>query len=157
MPKEDFKKEVEKELPGKETEPWEITYFKPYQTQMPIIEKAIETAALMLGSDRSRGSIRNRMRFCSSTSCVGMAGAANRVAVGRTWKSITDVSEPLRRRFLGKPDHALHSMPCTGPHTDQKSAHHCIMMPRLLTARRLWCDLEGNACALRTTIGRRTV
>jgi hypothetical protein len=26
-----------------------------YQSQMPVIEKAIETAALMLGSDRSRG------------------------------------------------------------------------------------------------------
>jgi hypothetical protein len=55
IPKEDFKKEVEKELTGWETEPWEIVYFKLYQSQMPVIEKAIETAALMLGSDRSRG------------------------------------------------------------------------------------------------------
>jgi hypothetical protein len=53
MPKEDFKKEVEKELTGRETEPWEIIYFKLYQSQMPVIEKAIETAALMLGSDGS--------------------------------------------------------------------------------------------------------
>src|ERR1035437_8933368 len=45
MPKEDFKKEVEKELTGRETEPWEIIYFKLYQSQMPVIEKAIETAA----------------------------------------------------------------------------------------------------------------
>ena len=30
MPKVDFKKEVEKELTGRETEPWEIIYFKPY-------------------------------------------------------------------------------------------------------------------------------
>jgi hypothetical protein len=52
MPKKDFKKAVEKELTGKETEPWEIVYFKLYQSQMPVIEKAIETAALMLGSDR---------------------------------------------------------------------------------------------------------
>ena len=55
MPKEDFKKAVEKELTGRETEPWEIIYFKLYQSRMPVIEKAIETAALMLGSDRSRG------------------------------------------------------------------------------------------------------
>ena len=55
MPKEDFKKEVERELTGRETEPWEIIYFKLYQSQMPVIERAIETAALMLGSDRSRG------------------------------------------------------------------------------------------------------
>ncbi len=53
MPKEDFKKAAERELAGKETEPWEIIYFKFYQSQMPVIEKAIETAALMLGSDRS--------------------------------------------------------------------------------------------------------
>ena len=55
MPKEEFKPEVEKELTGRETKPWEILYFKLYQSQMPVIEKAIETAALMLGSDRSRG------------------------------------------------------------------------------------------------------
>jgi hypothetical protein len=42
-------------LTGPETEPWEIIYLKVYQSQMPIIEKAIESAALMLGSDPSRG------------------------------------------------------------------------------------------------------
>ena len=30
LPKEDFKKAVEKELTGRETEPWEIVYFKLY-------------------------------------------------------------------------------------------------------------------------------
>src|SRR6201997_2293769 len=55
MPKEDFKKEVEKELTGRENEPWEIVYFKLYQSQMPVVEKALETAALMLGTDKSRG------------------------------------------------------------------------------------------------------
>jgi hypothetical protein len=55
MPKQQFKQEVEKELTGRETEPWEILYFKIYRSQMPVIERAIETASLMLGSDRSRG------------------------------------------------------------------------------------------------------
>jgi hypothetical protein len=55
MPKEEFKQEVEQELTGRETETLEIIYFKLYESQMPVIEKAIETAALMLGSDRSRG------------------------------------------------------------------------------------------------------
>jgi hypothetical protein len=69
MPKEEFKQEVEKELTGKETEPWEIIYFRLYQSQMPIIEKAIETAALMLGSDRSRG-------YCLEMICADfLAGA----------------------------------------------------------------------------------
>ena len=45
MPKEDFEKEVERELTGRNTEPWEIVYFKLYQSQIPVIEKAIETAA----------------------------------------------------------------------------------------------------------------
>jgi hypothetical protein len=31
MPKEDFKQEVEKELTGRESEPWEIIYFKLYR------------------------------------------------------------------------------------------------------------------------------
>jgi hypothetical protein len=44
-----FKREVERELTGRESEPWEIIYFKLYKTQIPIIEQAIETATLMLG------------------------------------------------------------------------------------------------------------
>jgi hypothetical protein len=55
LPKEQFKREVEKELTGRETEPWEIIYFKLYKSQIPVIEQAIETAALMLGTDKSRG------------------------------------------------------------------------------------------------------
>ena len=70
MPKEDFKKEVEKELTGRETEPWEIIYFKLYQSQMPVVEKAIETAALMLGTDRSRG-------YCLEMICADFLAGAN--------------------------------------------------------------------------------
>src|SRR6202051_3552585 len=55
LPKEEFKREVSKHLTGKETEPWEILYFKAYKRQLPVIEQAIETAGLMLGSDKSRG------------------------------------------------------------------------------------------------------
>ena len=55
LPKEGFKGEVERHLTGKETEPWEIIYFKLYKSQLPVIEKALETAGLMLGTDKSRG------------------------------------------------------------------------------------------------------
>jgi hypothetical protein len=55
LPKEDFRREVEKELTGKDTEPSELIYFKVYKSQIPVIEQAIETAALMLGTDKSRG------------------------------------------------------------------------------------------------------
>ena len=51
------KREVERHLTGKETEPWELIYFKLYKSQLPVIEQALETAALMLGSDKSRGYI----------------------------------------------------------------------------------------------------
>ena len=70
MPKEQFKQEVEKELTGRETEPWEIIYFKLYKSQMPVIERAIETAALMLGSDRSRG-------YCLEMICADFLAGAN--------------------------------------------------------------------------------
>jgi hypothetical protein len=33
----------------------EILYFKAYKSQLPVIEQALETATLMLGSDKSRG------------------------------------------------------------------------------------------------------
>ena len=55
LPKEEFKREVERYLTGKETEPWELIYFKLYKSQLPVIEQALETASLMLGSDKSRG------------------------------------------------------------------------------------------------------
>src|SRR6202140_1436835 len=55
LPKEEFKREVERHLTGKETEAWEIIYFKLYKSQLPVVERALETAALMLGSDKSRG------------------------------------------------------------------------------------------------------
>jgi hypothetical protein len=35
--------------------PWEIIYFKLYKTQIAVVEQAIQTAALMLGTDKSRG------------------------------------------------------------------------------------------------------
>jgi hypothetical protein len=55
LPREEFKREVDRYLTGKDTEPWEILYFKAYKSQLPVIEQALEAAALMLGSDKSRG------------------------------------------------------------------------------------------------------
>ena len=46
---------MEKELTGREEESAELIYFKVYRTQIPVIEQAIETAARMLGADKSRG------------------------------------------------------------------------------------------------------
>jgi hypothetical protein len=70
MPKDEFKREVEKELTGQETEPHEILYFKVYKSQITVIEQALETAALMLGSDKSRG-------YCLEMICADFVAGAN--------------------------------------------------------------------------------
>ncbi|MBZ5550955.1 MAG: hypothetical protein LAO22_23870 [Acidobacteriia bacterium] len=70
MPTEDFRREVEKELTGKEEEPSELIYFKVYKSQVPVIEQAIDTAVLMLGTDKSRG-------YCLEMICADfLAGAS---------------------------------------------------------------------------------
>jgi hypothetical protein len=70
MPREQFRREVEKELTGKEEEPSELIYFKVYKSQIPVIEQAIETAARMLGSDKSRG-------YCLEMICADFLAGAN--------------------------------------------------------------------------------
>jgi len=70
LPKEQFRHEVEKELTGKDSEPSELIYFKVYKSQIPVIDQAIETAALMLGSDKSRG-------YCLEMICADFLAGAN--------------------------------------------------------------------------------
>jgi hypothetical protein len=70
MPYEQFRREVEKELTGREAEPYEIIYFKIYKSQIPLIEQAIETATRMLGSDKSRG-------YCLEMICADFLAGAN--------------------------------------------------------------------------------
>jgi hypothetical protein len=45
LPKDQFKRIVEKELTEREPEPWEIFYFKLLGTRIPVVEQAIETGA----------------------------------------------------------------------------------------------------------------
>src|SRR5712691_6265378 len=70
MPMEEFRREVEQHLSGQETEPHEILYFKVYKSQLPVIEQALETVALMLGSDKSRG-------YCLEMICADFLAGAN--------------------------------------------------------------------------------
>jgi hypothetical protein len=70
MPPHEFKREVGKELTGRDTEPHEIVYFKLYKSQIPVVEQALETAALMLGSDKSRG-------YCLEMICADFLAGAN--------------------------------------------------------------------------------
>ena len=78
MPKEQFKHAVTTYLDGKDSEPSELVYFKIFKSQMPIIEQALETAALMLGSDKSRS-------FCLEMICADfLAGAHHQDASPET-------------------------------------------------------------------------
>jgi hypothetical protein len=70
MRREDFIREVEKELTGREEEPSELIYFKIYKSQLPVIEQALETAGLMLGTDKSRG-------YCLEMICADFLAGAN--------------------------------------------------------------------------------
>jgi hypothetical protein len=70
LPKEEFKREVERHLTGKETEPYELIYFKLYKSQLGVVEQALETAARMLGTDRSRG-------YCLEMICADFLAGAN--------------------------------------------------------------------------------
>jgi HNH endonuclease len=69
-PKDVFRREVERELTGEDKEPWEIVYFKLYKSQVPVIDRALETAALMLGSDKSRS-------YCLEMICADFLAGAN--------------------------------------------------------------------------------
>jgi hypothetical protein len=70
LPKEEFRREVERHLTGQETEPWEMLYFKVYKSQIPVVEQALETAGLMLGTNKSRG-------YCLEMICADFLAGAN--------------------------------------------------------------------------------
>jgi hypothetical protein len=74
LPKERFRGEVERHLTGRETESWEIIYFKVYKSQIPVVEQALETAGLMLGTDKSRG-------YCLEMICADFLAGANLAAL----------------------------------------------------------------------------
>lgn len=69
MPKQQFKDEVDMYLTGT-SEPSELLYFKVFKSQMPVIEQALDTAARMLGSDKSRA-------YCLEMICADFLAGAN--------------------------------------------------------------------------------
>jgi hypothetical protein len=107
LPKEAFQREVERHLTGKETETWEIIYFKLYKSQLPVVEQALETAALMLGTDKSRG-------YCLEMICADfLAGAnsqdANPESLLISLRGLYErMPKPLQREFLDR----VRGIPC---------------------------------------------
>jgi DNA-binding NarL/FixJ family response regulator len=94
----EFRREVERELTGKKRSR-EIVYFKLYNSQIPVIEQALETAAQMLGSDRSRG-------YCLEMICADFLAGANLdsgdsdVLVRALTTSLKFLSQDQRQAFL---------------------------------------------------------
>ena len=70
LPREEFKREVDRHLTGRETEATEMLFFRLYKSQLAVVERALETAALMLGSDKSRG-------YCLEMICADFLAGAN--------------------------------------------------------------------------------
>jgi hypothetical protein len=112
-PKDEFKHSVEQHLTGKTSERYEILSFKFYKSQLPVIEEAIETAALMLGTEKSRG-------YCLEMICADfLAGVylehkPEELAEGvaRLW---TFLSEQQRR-------HIIHGQDASNVETRQPAA-----------------------------------
>jgi hypothetical protein len=101
MPKEQFKREVEKHLTGQESEPWELIYFKVYKSQLVVIEQALETAALMLGSDKSRGYMLEMI--CADFLAGANLEKGNSDALMLSLDRLLDsLSEPKRQEFLDR-------------------------------------------------------
>jgi hypothetical protein len=101
LPKEEFKREVERHLTGQETEPWELIYFKLYKSQLPVIEQALETAALMLGSDKSRGYMLEMIcaDFLAGANLESGNSDALMISLDRLFDALPELK---RQEFLGK-------------------------------------------------------
>jgi hypothetical protein len=99
--REEFEREVDRHLTGKESEPWEMIYFKLYKSQLPVIEQALETAALMLGSDRSRGYLLEMIcaDFLAGANLEGGNPDALMISLDRLFDSLP---EARRQEFLGR-------------------------------------------------------
>ena len=99
LSKDEFKREVSRHLTGKDEEPWEMLYFKAYKSQLRVIEQALEAAALMLGTNKSRG-------YCLEMICADflagvslMTGNEGTLLAALT-RMILGLSVPQRKQLI---------------------------------------------------------
>ena len=78
-----------------------LSHFKLYRSQIPVIEQALETAALLLGSDKARG-------YCLEMICADFLSGSNldNNSPDSLLRSVIRVfnflSQPQRREFLAQ-------------------------------------------------------
>ena len=50
-----MKEAAHKYFTGEDSEPYEMVYFKLFESQLPVVERALYVASRMVGTERSRG------------------------------------------------------------------------------------------------------
>ena len=105
LPREEFKREVERHLTGRNTEASELLYFRLFKSQLAVIEQALETASLMLGSDKSRG-------YCLEMICADFLAGAN-LQEGNPNALVLAVRRLVEMLPTGQRDQALQSAGAT--------------------------------------------
>jgi hypothetical protein len=110
LPKEDFRRAVgEEELTGREEEPAELIYFKVYKSQIPVTERAIEMAALMLARQPRPAQL--DFTVYSIRSCVATARGVNPMARCRIFRCTAESAAIPDPTPKGISSHAVHGMP----------------------------------------------
>jgi len=72
--KQELKEEVYKYFTGQDYEPYEMVYFKLYESQLPIVERALYVASRMVGTERSRG-------YCLELICADFLAGRSRTTL----------------------------------------------------------------------------
>lgn len=100
--KQELKEEVYKYFTGEDFEPYEMVYFKLYESQLPTVERALYIASRMAGTEKSRG-------YCLELVCADFLA-------GRTEESSPEeilllierlvkvLPEDYQSQLLGKPN-----------------------------------------------------
>ena len=94
--KQELQEEVHKYFTGEEYEPYEMVYFKLYESQLPIVERALHIAARMAGTEKSRG-------YCLELICADfLAGRTEESSPDEILMVIHGLVKLLPREYLAR-------------------------------------------------------
>ncbi len=107
-----LKEEVYKYFTGQDFEPYEMVYFKLYESQLPVIERALYVASRIAGTERSRG-------YCLELVCADFLA-------GRTEESAPEEILLLIHRLVGllPPDYQAR-IAARSPDNEPEPARRC--------------------------------
>ncbi len=94
--KQQLQETVHKYFTGQDYEPYEMVYFKLFENQLPVVERALYVAARMVGSERSRG-------YCLELICADfLAGRTEESAPEEILLLIHRLAELLPRDYQAR-------------------------------------------------------